>query len=299
MDRHHSARIGVLVGVLIIVLIGSVSVHGQAGGESQLAKIAEAWLVESAFDPSLKELPVHFEGNTMGWVLRYGTLAPKSGMETSREFEERRRSFRAETYAFVLDQYQFSYDRATETATVKIPTYFPRMAKEPGAYGATFNISRTKLPPTSRAGPERSSPVIRSDPRRVPQPFERGAVTVTKRTWKQTQIVATESPASFKVAYLPLVFAVKMPPDLARRAKSSLRVAFVCIPAMEQYQPIGDPSVPEATDYEFTEGRPGQFSDQQVTYSITLRAELIQVWLFDQSTGEVYGRFTPPAVLAQ
>jgi hypothetical protein len=172
------------------------------------------------------------------------------------------------------------------------------MAKEPGAYGATFNISRTKLPPSSRAGPERSSPAIRSDSR-IPRPFERGAVTVTKRTWKQTQIVVTESAASFKVAYLPLVFAVKMPPDRAKRAKSSLRVAFVCIPAVEQYQPLGDPSVPEATAYEFTEDRPGEFSDQKVTYYTTLRAELIQVWLFDQSTGEVYGRYTPPAVSDQ
>jgi hypothetical protein len=218
----------------------------------------EPWMAQAAFDVTREQLPVPFEGNSVAWVLRYGT--------------------RTETFAFVLEERRYAYDRATGTATVSIDS---TVTFEKGAMLRAYDVARTKLPPSTRAGPRRESLTTR------PGVFDRGPLTVTKRVYRQTQIVAPDVTSAS-------VFTVKIPAARAKHAKASLRVALICVPAAEQYASLGDPTVPEATGGDVVSGAGVRdFTDEQVTYYVALRADVTQVWLFDRATGEVYGRYAP------
>jgi hypothetical protein len=278
MRRHFS-------GVALLALVLLLAVRAGAGNER--AKAVRPWTTQSTFDVTRKVLPVPFEGNTIEWVVQYGTVTPKSEFETSAAYDARRQWYRPETYAFVLDEQPAVYDRATETLTVRM---YPVLVLVRGAQSLVtgFNIRRTKLPPSSRSGPDRSSRTIR------PGVFDRSPVTSIKRTSIQTQITLAASAESFPDAYEPLVLKVTLSAERAKRAQSNLQVAFVCIPAEEQHPRIGDTSVPEATGREEDQNRRGDFADETIRYSVALRAHLIQVWLFDRTTGEVFARHTRP-----
>jgi hypothetical protein len=297
IDECRPARLAVFFAIVTLASILSFSSQASSsGGTRVFDQGVEPWEAESAFDVGAKVLPISFQGNTVAWVVRHGTLAPRR-TETNAEYDARRRSFHSETFAFVLDRQPYTYDRLSETATIRIYPAFPGFHNGHASDFAAFNIKRLKRSPTSRAGPARPTSGLtdrdRASRGAQASAFEAGAVTAIKRSRIQTQVIVTESSASFKPSYAPLVFTAKVPLARAKNAKSNLRVVFVCVPAEEQYGPIGDPDVPEATGRDSGRGGVSDFSDEEITYYIGLRAALIQVWLFDQSTGEVYGRYTP------
>jgi len=233
---------------------------------------------EAAFDVGVAKLPARFEGNTVEWVLRFGTLAPRSASETNAQYAARRRAFRSEVFAFVLDRHQASYDRAAETLTVSVRPATQAGTSTPGYY-TVFDVHRKKLAVSSRAGPSKWS---RND---RPVANERGAVLSTQRLWKQTQIVTNEGGHDGSI--VPLVF------RLRTQRNRDLRVAFVCMPRFEQFEPAGDDTVPEATHVDLKLDGSFRLPDENATYFVALRCNLLQVWLFDFKTGAVFGRFTP------
>ena len=235
---------------------------------------------QPAFDVGVSRLPVQFKGNTVEWVLRFATLAPRGASETDPEYTARRRAFRSEVFAFVVDRFESSYDRAGGmlTVTVRPATH----GGTPAGYYSVFDVHREKLSVSSRAGPSKWS---RND---RPLPNERGAVLATQRLWKQTQIVTNEG--RYDGSLQPLVFRLK-----TQRSRD-LRVAMVCMPRLDQFEPAGDATVPEATRVDLNADGSFQLADENVTYFVALRCNLLQVWLFDFKTGEVFGRFTPQGV---
>lgn len=111
---------------------------------------------------------------------------------------------------------------------------------------------------------------------------------IETRQWKQTQIVTSEAGSGYSLAVQ-----FRRAPDQAKLDKSRLGIAFVCATSPVQLPTVYDAAVPEATGVD-TVGMPG---NQQRTYYVALRAELLQIWIFDRPTGDVYGRFTPNGVL--
>jgi len=243
---------------------------------------------QEAFDAGIDKMPVPFHGNTVDWVLRFGTLAPRRRSETASAYAARRQSFRSEVFAFIPGNHDFEYDRTSETLTVTVRPAFARVTSKPDYYFTAFDIHRTKLPSITRAGATTWS---RND---RPSVSERGAVLSTKRVSIQTQIITNES--QFNVSNPPLMFVLKMSRARAKLAKSNLTVALVCMPRLEQYEPAGDVEMPEATSVDRKIDHSGQSTDERTTFFVALRCNLLQVWLFDRVTGEVYGRFTPQGV---
>lgn len=243
---------------------------------------------QAAFDAGTAKLTVPFRGNTVEWVLRFGTLAPRSGSETSSDYAARQRAFRSEVFAFVLDTHQSIYLRATETLTVRLYPATTRVGARSGPSCPAFDVHRTKLPPITRAGPTQWSREQR------PIASERNPVLATTRVLKQTQIVTSES--TLDISMQPLAFALKIPVARAKAVESNLRVALVCMPRFTQFAPAREASMPEATGIDLRVDGSGQFPDETITYFVALRCNLLQVWLFDRKTGEVYGRFTPQGV---
>lgn len=256
---------------------------GQRNGEGARSRETE----QEAFDTGIARLPVPFQGNTVDWVLRFGALAPRRRSETASDYAARRQSFRSEVFAFIPANHDSAYDRASETLTVTVRPAAARVTSKPGDYFTAFDIHRTKLPPITRAGPATWSKNDR------PSASERGAVLSTKLAFVQTQIITSESAVDVPT---PLVFVLKMSRDRAKPAQSNLRVALVCMPRLEQYEPAGDVAMPEATGVDRKIDRSGQSTDERTTFFVALRCNLLQVWLFDRTTGEVYGRFTPNGV---
>jgi len=243
---------------------------------------------QAAFDAGTARLTVPFRGNTVEWVLRFGTLAPKSGSETNADYAARQRAFRSEVFAFVLDTHHSGYDRATETLTVRLYPVTTRVGSTAGLSYPAFDVHRTKLPPITRAGPTQWSRNQR------PIASERNPVLATTRVSKLAQIVIAES--ALDVSMQPLTFSLEVAPDRAKAVKSNLRVVLVCMPRFAQFEPAREVAMPEATGVDRRVDGSAQLSDESVTYFVALRCNLLQVWLFDHRTGEVYGRFTPQGV---
>ena len=244
------------------------------------AAVADA-TSQPSFDVGVAKLPVQFKGNTVEWVLRYPTLAPRGASETNSEYAARRRAFRSEVFAFVIDRFESDYDRAAGMLTVTVRPA-TRDGTSAAGYYSIFDVHREKLSVSTRAGPTKWS---RND---RPVANERGAVLSAQRQWKQTQIVTNEG--RYDGSLQPLVFRLK-----TQRSRD-LRVALVCMPRLEQFAPAGDETVPEATRVDLKADGSFQQADENVTYFVALRCNLLQVWLFDFKTGEVFGRFTPQGV---
>lgn len=236
---------------------------------------------QPSFDAGVAKLPAQFKGNTVEWVFRHATLAPRGASETDAEYAARRRAFRSEVFAFVLDRFESSYDRAAGTLTVTVRPSTHDGTSAAGYY-SIFDVHREKLSVSTRAGPTKWS---RND---RPVANERGAVLATQRLWKQTQIVTNEG--RYDGSLQPLVFRLKT------QRPRDLRVALVCMPRLEQFTPAGDATLPEATRVALKADGSFQMADENVTYFVALRCNLLQVWLFDFKTGEVFGRFTPQGV---
>lgn len=264
----HFMRCGLVACVVLCPLLAE---------ESSSRETAQA-----AFDVGIATLPRHFTGNTVDWVLRFGTLAPRTSLEPFADYVARRRAFRSEVFAFVLDKHELQYNRTNETMLVTIQPALTRVESKPGHFFNAIDVHRTRLSARSHAGPSQWTREQR------PIASERNAVLSTKREWKQTQLV---------VADQPLAFALKMPRDRVRKTNAALRVAVVCMPDFEQFAPAGHPAMRDATGVEVQVDGSGQFPDETITYYIALRTTLLQVWLFNRSTGEVYGRYTPAGAI--
>jgi hypothetical protein len=66
----------------------------------------------------------------------------------------------------------------------------------------------------------------------------------------------------------------------------------ICLPKTEQYASEKLAPVEGATGYRHTEPTIDE-PDEMWWYYVSLRVDLLQVWIFDRATGEVYGRFLP------
>ena len=84
-----------------------------------------------------------------------------------------------------------------------------------------------------------------------------------------------------------------MPRNRAKSVRSNLRLALVCMPRLTQFESAKNVSLPEATGVDLDLDGNVQLPDERITYFVALRCNLLQVWLFDRRTGEVYGRYTP------
>src|SRR5687768_920207 len=111
-------------------LTGLEETGEQSGADSSKRTASE--VAQTAFDVGAAKMPARFRGNTVEWVLRYGTLAPRNGFETNSEYTARRMAFRSEVFAFVIDRYDLSYDRAAETATVLVRPVTTRFSAHGG-----------------------------------------------------------------------------------------------------------------------------------------------------------------------
>jgi hypothetical protein len=245
-------------------------------------------LAQAAFDVGTERMPVRFQGNTVEWVLRYGTLAPRNAFESDSDYAARRRAFRSEVFAFVPDHFEIRYDRAAEAIIVLVRPAITPVDPRGGDSLPAFDVRRTKLSVATHAGPPRWS---RND---RPVAAERGAVLSTTRVWRQTQIVMNDG--MFNTFVQPLAFKLHVPRDRTAAVKSNLHVALICMPRLDQYELAGDAVMPEATGIEVKIDGASLFPDQSITYLLALKCTLLQVWLFDFRTGEVYGRFTPQGV---
>ncbi|HEV7242084.1 MAG TPA: hypothetical protein VGQ36_22835 [Thermoanaerobaculia bacterium] len=240
-------------------------------------------IAQAAFDVGVAKLPLKFQGNTVEWVLQFGTLAPQTAFETPDEYAARRQKFRSEVFAFVLDGDDVDSERAAESLVV---TVLPSVSRIGARVISAFDVRRTKVAVSSRAGPAAWTRSAR------PIPAERGAVLATRRVWKQTQIVTSERTLEFSSRRL--TFTLPMPRD--RVGRSDVRVAFVCMPRLDQYDVLRDAPVSPATGATSAFDGSYRFQDEETTVFVALRVRLLQVWLFNRSTGEVYGRFTPEGV---
>jgi len=243
---------------------------------------------QAAFDVGVAKLPARFQGNTVEWVLRFGSLAPRTAFETNDEYASRRRAFRSEVFAFVPDRYDLRSGPAGGPVVVTLHDSTTSINAPPHDIGA-FDIHRTKVRVRSRAGPATWS---RND---RPVAAERGAVLAEQRVWKQTQIVVSEPGIEFSSA--PLTFVLPASPDARRLQKGDLRVALICMPRLEQYGLVRDAPIAEATGVQTTREGSFQLEDERTTAFVALRVRLLQVWLFSHSTGEVYARFTPQGAI--
>lgn len=245
-------------------------------------------MAQSAFDVGVSKLPAQFQGNTVDWVLRFGTLAPRTAFETNDEYVARRRKFRSEVFAFVPDRYDLDSMPAAGSVVVTVRPEVTHV-KDPPYDISAFAIHRTKVRISSRAGPAEWSKSDR------PVASERGAVLVEQRVWKQTQIVISERGVEFSNA--PLTFTLPASPDSRKVKKKDLRVALICMPRLEQYGLAREAPIAEATGVRTTREGSYELKNESTTAYVTLRVRLLQVWLFSRSTGEVYGRFTPQGAI--
>jgi hypothetical protein len=265
---------------LLSTLVLAAIALGSVNAEDPPPEMAQA-----AFDVGVMRLPAQFQGNTVEWVLRFGTLAPRGTFETADEYAARRRKFRSEVFAFVPERYDLDLKPAAGSVVVTVYPGVTRIGAGPDYHISAFDIHRTKLRVSSRAGPAKWS---RND---RPIASERGAVLAEQRVWKQTQIVVSEPGVEFSSA--PLTFALPASPDSRKVKKGDLRVALVCMPRLEQYDRARDAPIAEATGVDRTREGSYQLQDERTTVFVALRVRLLQVWMFSRSTGQVYGRFTP------
>lgn len=270
MTLHATAWLAVFI---VTSLAGSV-----------VPALASREAAEASFDVGVSKVPARFRGNSIEWILRFGTLAPRSASESVSAYTTRRRAFRSEVFALVPDRYDSSYDRGAETLTVTVRPTTTQTGVPASGYYTIYDIHREKLAVSTQAGPSKWS---RND---RPVAAERGAVLATRRIWKQTQIVTNEG--RYDGSLQPLVLKAKLP----RKRVADARILLVCMPRLDQYESAGDPAIPEATGADFQADGSAQFSDHNVTYFVALRCNLLQVWLFDFTTGEIWGRFTPQGV---
>ncbi len=269
---------------LFSTLVLAMLALGSGDAEDRPPEMAQA-----AFDVGVTKLPAQFQGNTVDWVLRFGTLAPRTTFETNDEYAARRLKFRSEVFAFVPDRYELHSGPAGGPVVVTIHAGITRINSAPLHEMGAFDIHRTKVRVSSRAGPATWS---RND---RPVASERGAVLAEQRLWKQTQIVVSEPGVEFSSA--PLTFALPASPDSRKVKKGDLRVALICMPRLEQYGVARGAPIAEATGVQTTREGSFQLKDERTTVFVTLRVRLLQVWLFSRSTGEVYGRFTPQGAI--
>ena len=244
---------------------------------------------EPVFDVGVERLPARFQGNSVEWVLHFGTLQRKTLIETDADYAARRAAFRSKVFAFVPEQYEIQYSSTSETIHATLDPAATRVDSLPSHFFTAFDIRRVKLPPSSRAG---RSKLTRSD---RPYAAERGVVLSTMRAVKKLQIITEERTLGTSAPSISVL--LKMAPGRAKAAKSGMRIALVCMPRLEQYAPTSGAAVSEATGVEVKHERVAQATDDTITYFVALRCNLLQVWLFDFATGEVYGRYTPQGVL--
>jgi hypothetical protein len=105
-------------------------------------------------------------------------------------------------------------------------------------------------------------------------------------------VVVSETDDILRHSFDSIDISFKLPRDRARLVKPNLRIAFICSPKPEQFEPATPSDVKGATGYDISEATIDSPTESW-TYYVALRADLRQIWAFDRSTGQVYGRFLP------
>ena len=232
---------------------------------------------EKPFDLTLVKLPVPFSGNSVEWVLKRHGIAPKGEFETTAEYEDRVKAFQAQTYAFVRTEPEaFVYDADSETFTTRIYSGSTDVHSKIGWYFRAFDIHEKKLSESSYVGSNAFG----------------AKALVTKTKWKRTQIVTDDTEDILALNRDPIDLSLNVPRDRARAVKPNLRVALICSPRLDQFSPDPDSGVTGATGYDIYEATIDNPSERWIYYT-ALRVDLLQIWVFDRATGEVYGRFSP------
>jgi len=232
---------------------------------------------ETSFDDTVARLPPAFTGNTVEWVLKNRTIPPKGEFETSAEYNQRLETFQSELYAFVPTELpNFEYNADTETFTAKIYPGVTEVQSRIGWYFRPFGVHRTKLSESTYVGSNAYG----------------AKALVTKAKWKLTQVVVEETEDILQHSFDSIDISFKIARDRARLAKSDLRILLLCSPKPEQFEPAAPVDVTGATGYDISKATIDSPTEQWIYY-VALRADLRQIWVFDRSSGQVYGRFFP------
>jgi hypothetical protein len=256
--------------------------QSKKGGPSKSSKpVAKAKVAaakpETPFDDTVAKFPPAFGGNTVEWVLKHRTIPPKGEFETTAEYNQRLEKFQSELYVFVPDEPEnFEYDADAETFSAKIYPDITNVHSRIGWYFRPFDIHQTKLSESTYVGSNAFG----------------AEALVTKTKSKVTQLVVSETEDILRYSFDSIDISFKLPRDRARSVKPNLRVAFICSPKPEQFAPATPSDVNGATGYDISEATIDSPTERW-TYYVALRAELRQIWVFDRSTGEVFGRFLP------
>jgi hypothetical protein len=232
---------------------------------------------ETPFDDTIAKLPPAFAGNTVEWVLKNRTIPPKGEFETTAEYNERLEKFQSELYIFVPNEPEsFDYDADAETFSAKIYPSVTDVHSRIGWYFRPFDVHRTTLSESTYVGSNAFG----------------AKALVTKTKSKVTQVVVSETEDILRHSFDSINISFKLPRDRARSVKPNLRLAFICSPKAEQFEPATPSDAKGATGYDISEATLDSPTERW-TYYVALRAELRQIWVFDRSTGEVFGRFFP------
>lgn len=241
------------------------------------AKAQTAPKPEKPFDDTVAKLPAAFAGNTVEWVLKNRTIPAKGEFETSAEYNQRLEKFKSELYAFVPNEPEnFDYDADTETFAAEIYPGITDVHSRSGWYFRPFDVHRTKLSEATYVGSNAFG----------------AKALVTKTKSKLTQVVISETEDILHHSFDSIDISFKLPRDTARSVKPNLRIAFICSPKPEQFEPATPSDVKGATGYAISDATIDSPTESW-TYYVALRADLRQIWVFDRSTGQVLGRFLP------
>lgn len=226
---------------------------------------ASATYDSKPFDTSAAKLPVGYRGNSFRKMYETVVLVPPKGeFETTAEYEQRSHHAVTGLYAFLLPTAKSTYDADNETMSVRIETavFHPGLGveQEAGYLVDQRRVSERKYPASNAFGAH---------------------VIVTESNLATSGVLPKVGPLSGGAT-----FEIKVARADAQRLKHDLQALAVVKFADEQKPPFGEGP---ANGFSFVEAKidsPSAINDME----FLLRADVIDLWVFDRSTGDVLAK---------